>query len=139
YYLEAQSEGGAVAQQHISVIVQVQTSVSIVGAYWALNEGTEEQPVNVSLDGALESSSGEVVGRTSFTGEHAFGYLPRGSGGAPGVVGHISFVVLDLQRGRWRITATSDLISIPITCEVTAPGLFANINATGTGNQCEAP
>jgi hypothetical protein len=110
---------------------------NLVSAYWALNIGTEPQPVTLTLSGTLESSQGSG-GLTSFSNETAQGQLPRGTGQAPGVVGHFTFSVTNLQRGRWRVTVRSNVAG-PVTCEVSVPALFSNFNATGSGAPCQAP
>ena len=107
---------------------------SLGGSYWAINVGIEPQPVTVTLAGTLMSSSG-TGGRTSFSGETAQGQLPPLTGP---LGGHISFAVTNLQRGRWRVAAESNAAGT-VTCEVSVPSVFANFNATGTGDACQPP
>jgi hypothetical protein len=111
---------------------------ALVGIYWALNVGTQPQPVTLTISGTLESSQGSG-GRTSFSNETAQGELPPGTGQAPGTVGRVGFRVTNLQRGRWRVTVRSNVAG-PASCEVSVPPSFpASFNATGSGDPCRQP
>jgi hypothetical protein len=111
---------------------------ALVGIYWALNIGTQPQPVTLTISGTLESSQGSA-GRTSFSNETARGELPPGSGQAPGTVGRVGFRVTNLQQGRWRVTVRSNVAG-PVSCEVSVPASFpASFNATGSGDPCRQP
>ena len=105
-------------------------AATLQGTYLALNLATAAQPVQLTLQGTLLASNG-TIGRTSFR-ESVSGQLPAGPGvipGTPPALGTVSFAVANLQPGRWRVQAASN-VAATVSCDVVVPGVL-RINATG--------
>ena len=107
-------------------------AATLQGTYLALNLATAAQPVQLTLQGTLLASNG-TIGRTSFR-ESVSGQLPAGPGvipSTPPALGTVSFTVANLQPGRWRVQAASN-VAATVNCDVVVPGVLRiSINATG--------
>jgi hypothetical protein len=103
------------------------TPGTLQGSYVRDLLGTQPSSIRVVLQGRWISGSG-VEGRTSFTEER-----PGQIG--PGPASVFPFTITNLRRGRWSITASSDL-SPPLTCETSIPPGLITFRFGPQGGSC---